>query len=393
MIKPRSYDAIVVGLGAMGSATLFHLARRGLRVLGLEQFSEAHQLGSSHGDSRIIRETYFEHPLYVPLVQRAHELWRELEATSGASLMKITSGLMIGPSDGMVVAGTLRSVREHHLPHEVLTPAQVRERFPAFRLASNLVAVLDPRAGYLDPEACNKAHLDAARAAGAETRFDEPVLEWNPDGEGVRIRTGAGTYTAHRLVLAAGAWNTGLARDLQLPLTVERQTVFWLEPSGSPYTYEAERFPIYAYEYKAGHICYGFPRLSRGVKASVMHSGDTARDPDSVERTVNDDEAKPLRAALRPVLPELAEAPVRDRGVCLFTNTPDHDFIIDFHPLLPQVLISSPCSGHGFKFASAIGELQADLLTTGRSRFDLSPFRIGRWPTNQHQPNRSSFAQ
>jgi len=393
MIKPRSYDAIVVGLGAMGSATLFHLARRGLRVLGLEQFSEAHQLGSSHGDSRIIRETYFEHPLYVPLVQRAHELWRELEATSGASLMKITSGLMIGPSDGMVVAGTLRSVREHHLPHEVLTPAQVRERFPAFRLASNLVAVLDPRAGYLDPEACNKAHLDAARAAGAETRFDEPVLEWNPDGEGVRIRTGAGTYTAHRLVLAAGAWNTGLARDLQLPLTVERQTVFWLQPSGSPYTYEAERFPIYAYEYKAGHICYGFPRLPRGVKASVMHSGDTARDPDSVERTVNDDEAKPLRAALRPVLPELAEAPVRDRGVCLFTNTPDHDFIIDFHPLLPQVLISSPCSGHGFKFASAIGELQADLLTTGRSRFDLSPFRIGRWPTNQHQPNRSSFAQ
>ena len=382
MIKPRSYDAIVVGLGAMGSATLFHLARRGLRVLGLEQFSEAHQLGSSHGDSRIIRETYFEHPLYVPLVQRAHELWRELEATSGASLMKITSGLMIGPSDGMVVAGTLRSAREHHLPHEVLTPAQVHERFPAFRLASNLVAVLDPRAGYLDPEACNKAHLDAARATGAETRFDEPVLEWNPDGEGVRIRTGAGTYTAHRLVLAAGAWNTGLARDLQLPLTVERQTVFWLEPSGSPYTYEAERFPIYAYEYKAGHICYGFPRLPRGVKASVMHSGDTARDPDSVERTVNDDEAKPLRAALRPVLPELAEAPVRDRGVCLFTNTPDHDFIIDFHPLLPQVLISSPCSGHGFKFASAIGELQADLLTTGRSRFDLSPFRIGRWPTN-----------
>src|SRR5450759_5241860 len=380
MIKPRSYDAIVVGLGAMGSATLFHLARRGLRVLGLEQFSEAHQLGSSHGDSRIIRETYFEHPLYVPLVQRAHELWRELEATSGASLMKITSGLMIGPSDGMVVAGTLRSAREHHLPHEVLPPA-------------TLVALLAPRARYLDPEACNKAHLDAARAAGAETRFDEPVLEWNPDGEGVRIRTGAGTYTAHRLVLAAGAWNTGLARDLQLPLTVERQTVFWLEPSGSPYTYEAERFPIYADEYKAGHICYGFPRLPRGVKASVMHSGDTARDPDSVERTVNDDEAKPLRAALRPVLPELAEASVRDRGVCLFTNTPDHDFIIDFHPLLPQVLIASPCSGHGFKFASAIGELQADLLTTGRSRFDLSPFRIGRWPTNQHQPNRSSLAQ
>jgi sarcosine oxidase len=390
---PQGYDAIVIGLGAMGSATLFHLARRGLRVLGLEQFSQGHQLGSSHGDSRIIRETYFEHPLYVPLVQRAHELWRELEKTRGMALMKITGGLMIGPSDGVVVTGTLRSAREHRLPHEVLTPAQVHERFPAFQLESHLVAVLDPRAGYLDPEACNRAHLEAALAAGAETRFDEPVLEWTPDGEGVRVRTGVGTYTANRLVLAAGAWNAGLASELRLPLVIERQSVFWLEPSGQRESYEAELFPIYAYEYKTGEICYGFPRLPRGVKASVMHSGDTVGDPGSVERTVNDAEAKPLRAALRPVLPQLAEARVRESGVCLFTNTPNHDFIIDFHPLHPQVLISSPCSGHGFKFASAIGELQAELLTTGKSRFDLSPFRIKRWPANQYRigepPSRS----
>src|SRR5450759_3906134 len=143
MIKPRSYDAIVVGLGAMGSATLFHLARRGLRVLGLEQFSEAHQLGSSHGDSRIIRETYFEHPLYVPLVQRAHKLWRELEERSGTSLMTINGGIMIGPPDGIVVAGSLRSAVQHNLPHELLTPEATRERFPAFHLADELVAVLD----------------------------------------------------------------------------------------------------------------------------------------------------------------------------------------------------------------------------------------------------------
>jgi sarcosine oxidase len=390
---PRGYDAIVVGLGAMGSATLFHLARRCLRVLVLEQFSQGHQLGSSHGDSRIIRETYFEHPLYVPLVQRAHELWRELEQTSGMSLMKITSGLMIGPSDGVVVTGTLRSAREHGLAHEVLTPAQVHARFPAFQLESHLVAVLDPRAGYLDPEACNRAHLEAARAASAEARFDEPVLEWIPDGEGVRVRTSVGTYAASRLVLAAGAWDSGLASELPLPLVVERQSVFWLEPGGQRESFEADLFPIYAYEYKRGQICYGFPRLPRGVKASVMHSGEIVRDPDSVERNVNDAEVKPLRAALRPVLPQLAEAPIRERGVCLFTNTPDHDFIIDFHPLHPQVLISSPCSGHGFKFASAIGELQAELLTTGKSRFDLSPFRITRWPINEDRvggpPSRS----
>jgi sarcosine oxidase len=375
----RNYDAVVVGLGAMGCATLFHLARRGLRVLGLEQYEEGHELGSSHGDSRIIRETYFEHPLYVPLVQRAHELWRQLEASSGKSLMRISRGLMIGPPDGMVVTGTLRSAREHNLPHEVLTPEQVHERFPAFEPAAHLVAVLDPRAGYLDPEACDAAHLLAARAAGGEARFNEPVVEWMADGEAVTVRTRAGTYAASRLVIAAGGWTRGLARDLRLPLEIERQSVFWFEPEGSTVSYESELFPIYAYEYKPGHICYGFPRLPRGVKASIMHSGKIEQAVESIERALKADEVNPLRDALRPVLPHLAEAPVRESGVCLFTNTPDHDFIIDFHPRYPRVLISSPCSGHGFKFASAIGELQADLLTTGKSRFDLSPFRLDRW--------------
>jgi sarcosine oxidase len=376
----RDYDAIVVGLGAMGSATLFHLARRGLRALGLEQFSPGHQFGSSHGDSRIIRETYFEHPLYVPLVQRAHELWRELEAASGKSLMTITGGLMIGPPDGSVVSGTLRSAREHRLPHEILTPSDVHERFPAFELEGDLVAVMDPRAGYLDPEACNRAHIDAARREGAEARFDEPALEWNPDGDGVRVVTQTGSYTADQLVLAGGAWTASLALELGLPLTIERQTVFWFESDNLDTAYHAPDFPIYAYEYKAGHICYGFPRLPRGMKASVMHSGELARDAESVRRVVKDDEVKPLRAALCPVLPQLAEAAVRESSVCIFTNTPDHDFIIDFHPEHRQVLISSPCSGHGFKFASAIGELQAELIAEGTARFDLSPFRANRWP-------------
>ena len=379
MNRTHGYDAVVVGLGAVGSATLFHLARRGLRVLGLEQYNQGHTLGSSHGDSRIIRETYFEHPLYVPLVQRAHDLWRELEKSSGKSLIKITGGLMIGPPGGMVVSGTLRSAREHNLPHEILTPAQVHERFPAFELEPNLVAVLDPRAGYLDPEACNAAHLDAARNAGADIRFNEPVVEWSAADEAVIIRTRTETYSGDRLVLAAGAWTNGLARDAPLRLEIERQSVFWFEPAGSTGFYEANRFPIYAYEYKHGHICYGFPRLPRGVKASIMHSGKTYQLPENIERAVNADEVEPLRAALRPVLPELAEAPVLETDVCVFTNTPDHDFIIDFHPRYPRVLISSPCSGHGFKFASAIGELQADLLTTGKTRFDLSPFRIDRW--------------
>jgi sarcosine oxidase len=379
MTDHQRYNAIVLGLGAMGSATLCQLALRGWRVLGLDQFSQGHSLGSSHGDSRIIRETYFEHPLYVPLVRRAHELWRELEERSGTALMTINGGLMIGPPDGVVVSGTLRSAAQHSLPYEVLSPEATRERFPAFRLADGLVAVLDPRAGYLDPEGCNRAHIDAAREAGAEARFDEPVQEWKPDGEGVRVRTPIGNYLADHLVIAGGAWSTELLQELQLPLTIERQTVFWLEPDVDAEQYNRAQFPIYAYEYKPGSICYGFPRLSRGVKASVMHDGELSEHPDEVRRSIEESEAEPLRNALRPVLPSLAKAAVRESSVCIFTNTPDRDFIVDFHPDHPQVLVSSACSGHGFKFASALGEVHADLLITGRSRFDLAPFRLDRW--------------
>ncbi len=361
----------------MGRATLFHLAQRGWRVLGLEQFADGHTLGSSHGDSRIIREMYFEHPLYVPLVQRAYELWEELENRSSTTLMTITGGLMIGPPNGSVVTGTLRSASEHGLEHEVLDADATRARYPAFDFADDLVAVVDKRAGYLAPEACNRAHLEAALTAGAEARFDEPVLEWIPDGDGVRIKTSRGSYSADRLVIAAGAWSSRVLRDLELRLTIERQAVFWFDPN-DPGAFEQARFPIYAYEYKPGSICYGFPRLPRGVKASGMHDGETSDDPESVRRTIDERDLEPLRAALKPILPGLSAAPVRESGTCLFTNTPDRDFIVDFHPLHPQVLISSPCSGHGFKFASAIGELQAELMIDGRTRFDLSPFRIDR---------------
>ena len=378
MKASRQYNAIVIGLGAMGSATLFHLARRGWRALGLEQLIPGNSLGSSHGDSRIIREMYFEHPLYVPLVQRAYELWRELEAQAGVPLMTINGGIMIGLPDGAIVKGTLRSAIEHGLPHETLTARETHARYPAFDMTDGLVAVVDPHAGYLDPEACIAAHIDAARNANADVRYNEPVVSWLPDGDGVTVTTTAGSYSADYLVIAGGAWNNNLLRDLDLSLEIERQAVFWLEPENEATVYEKAQFPIFAYEYKAGHICYGFPRLARGVKASVMHSGETSKEPESIRRNVDESDIESLRAALRPVLPGLSKAPVRSSGTCVFTNTSDHDFLIDFHPAYRQVLISSPCSGHGFKFSSAIGELQADLLVDGKTRFDLSPFRFDR---------------
>ena len=375
----RRYDTIVVGLGAMGSATLYHLALRGQRALGLEQFSPGHALGSSHGDSRIIREQYFEHPLYVPLVQRAYQLWRELEQNTCRPLMMITGGLMIGPTDGVVVTGTIRSAIEHRLPHDVLSAAELRTRFTAFAPAEGLVGAWDPRAGFLDADACNAAHVDAARAKGAHASFDEPVTKWEPDGDGVRVATPRGTYLADRLLLATGSWTKEILRDLDLPLTIEREVLVWFDPAEDRGAYDPQRFPIFCYEDTPGRICFGVPRTARGVKAGVHHSGEFVARPGDVRRDVDASEVAALRDALRPVLPGLSRAPVRESGVCLYTNTPDDNFVVDWHPRYHNVLVSSPCSGHGFKFASVLGEAQAELLTTGKSRFDLSPFRIDRF--------------
>jgi len=235
------YDVVIAGLGAMGSASAYHLAARGRRVLGLDRFAPRHTQGSSHGDSRIIREMYFEHPLYVPLVQRAYELWSALEHDAGAPLLRMNGGLMIGPREGMLVSGTLRSATEHGLPYELLAPREVLARWPAFGIADDYVAVLDPRAGFLRPEACIDAHLALAGRLGAELRFEEPVLEWEPDGEGVRVRTSSGTCVADRLLLTAGAWTRGLLRGVDLPLSVERQVTFWLDPPPAGGAYEPER--------------------------------------------------------------------------------------------------------------------------------------------------------
>ena len=371
------YDVVVCGLGAMGSASAYHLARRGARVLGLERFAARHARGSWHGDSRIIREMYFEHPLYVPLVQRAYDLWRALERDAGDALMTLHGGLMMGPEDGLLVAGTLRSAREHALPHELLSPREVAARFPAFRLRDDFVAVHDPRAGFLRPEACTDAHRRLAAAHGADLRFESPALSWTADGDGVRVRTADGDVLADRLLLTAGGWTTELLNGLHLPLVVERQVTFWFDPPGEEY--EPARCPIYAWEHTTGFIGYGFPRLADGVKAARMHQGETAAHPDGIRRTIEADEVEPLRDALRQILPAAADAPVRGGAVCLFTNTPDTDFAIGFHPDHPNVLVSSPCSGHGFKFASAVGELHADLLLGGSTAFDLAPFSLDRF--------------
>ena len=376
---PESYDVIIVGLGAMGSATAYHLARRGQRVLGLERFSAGHTRGSSHGESRIIREIYFEHPLYVPIVQRAYELWQELEQESGTRLLTITGGLMIGPERGTLVSGVRRSAAEHRIAHEVLSAPEINARFSGFDVSDENVAILDPRGGYLDADACVRTHLALAERSGARLHFDEPVVSWTSDGKSVRIVTSRGRYEARQLVVSAGPWASTLFPDLELPLAVERQVLAWFEPSTHAEWYDPSRFPIYLWEYAVGRLAYGFPRLAKGVKAAVFHEGDIVSDSDAIARSVDPAEIQRVRDALRPFLPGVASGALRDATVCPFTNTPDTHFLIDVHPSFSNVLISSPCSGHGFKFASAVGELQADLLVDGHARIDLSPFRLGRF--------------
>jgi sarcosine oxidase len=377
----HSFDVIVVGLGAMGGATAFHLARRGQRVLGLERFELGHARGSSHGESRIIREIYFEHPLYVPIVRRAYELWHELERESGERLLTITGGLMIGPEDGRLVTGVLESAVTHDIPHEVLSAAELRARFPGFDPSETVVAVVDAHAGYLDADACVRAHLALAARSGAELHFDERVIAWESDGQSVNVETDRGRYSARQLVISGGPWVSALLPGLDLPLSVERQVLVWLEPTTHAEWYAPTRFPIYLWEYGAGQLAYGFPRLAQGVKAAVFHAGEIVRDPDAIPRSVAPEEIQRVRDALRHLLPDVADGALRDAKVSPFTNTPDTHFLIDFHPSFANVLVSSPCSGHGFKFASAIGELQAGLLVDGRSRFDVSPFRLARFAT------------
>ena len=368
----EKFDAIIVGLGAMGSAAAYHLARAGRKVLGLDRFAPPHAFGSSHGQTRIIREAYFEHPLYVPLIQRAYELWADLQSQSGRTLFQPTGGLMIGRPDSAVVAGALRSATEHRLKFQLLPAADVRRQFPALRPAEEMVAVWEPRAGILFPERCIEAHLVLAREQDAELRYDEPVSRWEPSESGIRVRSARGEYNAEQLLLTSGSWVKSLLPGLSLPFSVERQVQFWFEPK-NPAAFQPTHCPIHIWEYEPGKHFYGFPDLGEGVKVAGHHAGEITN-PDTINRSVAPAEIEAMRSVVRRFLPD-ADGPLRSSVVCMYTNTPDNHFFLDRHPECPQVLIASPCSGHGFKFSSVIGEVLADLIARGESRFDLSLFR------------------
>jgi sarcosine oxidase len=336
----RSFDVIVVGLGAMGSAAAYHLAKAGHKVLGLDRYVPPHTFGSSHGQTRIIREAYFEHPSYVPLVQRAYQLWAELERETGDRLFQQTGGLMIGPRDGIVFTGARSSAEQHGLPHEVLTSTQIRQRFPVFETSEDMAAIWEPRAGILFPEKCIEAHLGLAKRAGADLRFNEPVQDWHAVGSSVEVRTAVASYSGGQMLCSAGAWIGDLVRDLTLPLTVERQVLYWFEPCRHDAFFQPEMCPIYIFEFEQGRFFYGFPDWGNGVKVARHHEGAQTH-PDKLDREVYPSEVEEMRAILRKFLPD-AEGTLRSTAVCMYTDAPDGHFVIDRHPGFPQVLLASP---------------------------------------------------
>jgi len=374
-----SYDVIVVGLGAMGSAAAYQLASRGARVLGLEAFDRAHELGSSGGLTRIIRLAYFEHPAYVPMLKAAWELWPRIqeEADTG-QLIEVTGGVYVGRRGSDVLDGSLKSAQTHGLAHELLDAAEARARFPAIELDDDMQALHEPLAGILFPDRCITAHTLLAERNGAELHFGERVMGWSSGDGGVTVTTNAGTYEADKLVVAAGAWLPKLAPELNLPLTVERNALFWYEPTARPEIFEPDQLPVWILELNEDYAFYGFPSLpGQGVKVARHHGGRTV-DPDAIDREATATDEQPVREYMARYMP-LANGRRLDSRVCMYTNTPDFNFILDVHPDDPRVVIASPCSGHGFKFSNIIGSMVADLALEGRTTFDIDFLSINRF--------------
>jgi sarcosine oxidase len=378
-----AYDVAVVGLGAMGAATLHDLARRGRRTIGLERFEPGHDRGSSHGESRLIRLAYFEDPAYVPLVRLAYRNWRALEAATGARLLTVTGMLEAGRAGSPIVQGSLRSAREHGLAHEQLTAAQIAARFPAFALPADWEGLFQPDGGVLQPEAAVRLYVRTAQALGAVVRTNTRVLGVAPTAAGgVRLDLGGGeTIEAGSVVVAAGPWIGELAPALAPHLRLTRQVLAWFQPSAPALT-GPKRFPGFLLE-TPDDVIYGFPDfLGTGVKAASHNA--------SGELAAADDARAPAAAAdidriLRPLqrfIPAAA-GPVIRTDTCVYTRTVhegDEHFILGPHTQWPQIVLASPCSGHGFKFASIIGEILADLALTGTTDKPIdrfSPARFG----------------
>jgi len=375
------FDVIVAGVGAMGAQACWHLARRGQRVLGLDRYDIPNTMGSSHGVNRIIRLAYFEHPSYVPILRRAYNLWRETEQLGCEQLLFITGSLDIAPEGSDMIAGSLKSCHQHHLPHETLAASEIGRRFPGYRLPNDYVGVFQQDGGFVASERAITTAAKLAIDAGATLRGHEPIIGYEvlSPGQGVEVRTQRETYRARRLVLSTGAWigeHVPALKSISIP---ERQALGWFQPKKPDY-FRLGAFPVSNLKCDFGHF-YQFPLWGAlGFKIGLYHHLREQGPADELTREPNARDEDALRRGLRAFFPD-ADGDILSMRTCLFTNTPDEHFIIDRLPDTPEVVVASACSGHGFKFSSAIGEILADLVMDEEPKFDLGFFKLSRFST------------
>ena len=394
------FDAIVLGVGGFGSGAAYHLARRGLRVLGLDRFGPAHDQGSSHGETRIIRKAYFEHPDYVPLLLRAYDLWTDLEAESQRQLFWKCGLMLAGLPDSEAISGARLSASQHDLTIENLSASTATNRWPGFRVPETFDVVFEPDAGFLKVEDCVRTHLDRAAAHGATLLFDEPAVSWSSTGREVHVRTANREFVAASLVITAGPWAASVMSDLKLPLQVLRKPVFWHETTSSSCNLDAG-MPTFYFEMPPSvgqvfnlpgqsgsqlhgqvenlpHTFYGFPSLDGQVLKVAQHSGgDLVTDPLLVDRQLHDADVRPVSEFLQACLPSVRSQPAT-HSVCMYTVTPDRHFVVDRHPEFPNVVLGCGFSGHGFKFTSVLGEALADLAAEGRTDLPIEFLNLRR---------------
>lgn len=368
----------MVGLGGIGSAILAHCASRGAACLGLEQFGPAHDLGSSHGRTRMIRKAYFEDPAYVPLVLRAYELWRDLERSTGAELLRITGVLSVGSEGSKIISGTLRATKEHGLLLERLGHNETKARYPTLALQHDEVVLLEPDAGVLDPERGVLAHLKMAESAGAETWFGVTMERWEATKHGFELQLSDGRkVSASKLVLALGPWFQEMLESLGIPIRVQRNVQAWFSPSIK--TYDAPGFPAFLVD-RPGLLAplYGFPDFGDGVKAAFHGFGDLT-DANDINREINfSRDVEPIAIAMEQWMPGATQA-FRTAKPCMYTLTPDANFVVDRHPDHANLILCGGFSGHGFKFAPVIGEIGADLALDGGSRHRIDFLSLRRF--------------
>ena len=362
-------EIIVVGTGGVGSAALYHLASRGVRVLGIDRFPGGHDRGSSHGHSRISRLAYFEHPDYEPLLRRAYDLWAELERMQVESLLLRTGLLEVGPPKGPTIRGVLAAASQHRLVVEELSPDECRRCFPGFVVPDGSVAVFEAQAGVLRVERCVLAHLEQARRSGASAVFGESVLGWTATSSGVEVTTDKNVYRAGGLVVTAGPWAGELLGSLRVPLQVRRKHLHWYP--GPAESYAAEfGCPAFLFETGVGDF-YGIPAFDGyGLKAGEHSGGAVVADPLVDDRSIDMEDRRRVETFLETHLPRLGR-PASDHRTCFYTISPDCHFVVDRHPEHANVAFAAGLSGHGFKFTGVLGEALADLVTTGRTELPI----------------------